>query len=93
MTPEELRLECLKLVQQTANASGLLLEPGQIISRARAYADFVTNSSGPAAAEGVKLAQNPAITPENFSSAKPGVAPFASAARNGSVRAEPAGAP
>jgi hypothetical protein len=46
MTPEELRLECLKLVQQTANASGLLLAPGEIISRARAYADFVMDRSG-----------------------------------------------
>ncbi len=41
MTPEGPRLECLKLVRQTANASGLLLAPGEIISRARAYADFV----------------------------------------------------
>jgi len=46
MSPEELRLECLKLVQHSANASGMLLEAGQIISRARAYADFVMNWSG-----------------------------------------------
>jgi hypothetical protein len=46
MTPEELRLECLKLVQQTANASGILLGSGEIISRARAYADFVMDRSG-----------------------------------------------
>jgi hypothetical protein len=45
MTPEELRLECLKLVQQTANASGILLASGEIISRARAYADFVMDRS------------------------------------------------
>jgi hypothetical protein len=45
MTPEELRLECLKLVLQSANTSGLpLAETSQLISRARAYADFVLNS-------------------------------------------------
>jgi hypothetical protein len=38
MAPEELRLECLKLVLQSANASGILLETSQLISRARAYA-------------------------------------------------------
>jgi hypothetical protein len=44
MTPEELRLECLKLVLQSANASGVpLVETSQLISRARAYADFVLN--------------------------------------------------
>jgi hypothetical protein len=41
MTPEELRLECLKLALQSANASGLPVEAGQLMSRARAYADFV----------------------------------------------------
>jgi hypothetical protein len=46
MAPEELRLECLKLVLQSANASGILLETSQLISRARAYADFVINQSG-----------------------------------------------
>jgi hypothetical protein len=46
MTREELRLECLKLVQQTANASGILLASGEIILRARAYADFVMDRSG-----------------------------------------------
>jgi hypothetical protein len=46
MTPEELRLECLKLVLQSANASGILLETSQLLSRARAYADFVINQSG-----------------------------------------------
>lgn len=35
MTPEELRLECLKLVLQSANASGLTLEASQLISQAR----------------------------------------------------------
>jgi hypothetical protein len=92
MTPEELRLECLKLVQQTANASGLLLEPGQIISRARAYADFVTNSGGPGPAESVKPAQNLATTSEGFPRGKPGVAPFVSAALDGAVQADTAGA-
>ena len=46
MTPEELRLECLKLVLQSANASGIPLETSQLITRARAYADFVMNQSG-----------------------------------------------
>jgi hypothetical protein len=46
MTPEGLRLECLKLVQQTADASGPLLAPGEIISRARAYANFVIDRCG-----------------------------------------------
>jgi hypothetical protein len=46
MTPDELRLECLKLVQQTANAAGILLTPSDVISRARAYADFVMDKSG-----------------------------------------------
>ena len=46
MTPEELRLECLKLVLQSANASGLQLETSQLISRARAYADFVMTQKG-----------------------------------------------
>ena len=43
MTAEELRLECLKLALQSASASGLPLEASQLISRARAYADFVLN--------------------------------------------------
>jgi hypothetical protein len=43
MTPEELRLECLKLVLQSATASGIPVETSQLISRARAYADFVMN--------------------------------------------------
>jgi hypothetical protein len=37
MTLEELRLECLKLALQSANASGITVEAGQIMSRARAY--------------------------------------------------------
>ncbi len=41
-----IRLECLKLVQQTANASGPLLAPGEIISRARADADFAIDRYG-----------------------------------------------
>jgi hypothetical protein len=93
MTPEELRLECLKLVQQTANASGLQLEPGQIISRARAYADFVTNCSGSGAADSIKPVPNLAITSEGFSRRKPGVASFASGALDGAVQAEPANGP
>ena len=47
MTPEELRLECLKLVLQSANASGIPLETSQLISRARAYADFVMTQKDP----------------------------------------------
>jgi hypothetical protein len=46
MTPEELRLECLKLVLQSANANGIPLETSQLLSRARAYADFVINQGG-----------------------------------------------
>ena len=53
MTPEELRLECLKLVLQSANASGLQLETSQLISRARAYADFVMNWGGHDSADSV----------------------------------------
>ncbi len=56
MAPEELRLECLKLVLQSANASGILLETSQLISRARAYADFVINqSSGGDSVNGVPV--------------------------------------
>jgi hypothetical protein len=93
MTPEELRLECLKLVQQTANASGLPLEPGQIISRARAYADFVTNSSGSGAPESVDPAQNLTIASEGFVRRKSGVTPFDTCALDGAARGAPAGAP
>jgi hypothetical protein len=52
MTPEELRLECLKLVLQSANASGIQLDAGQLIARARAYSDFVMNSSGRGSTDG-----------------------------------------
>lgn len=58
MTPEELRLECLKLVLQSANASGLTLEASQLISRARTYADFVMNWRGPGGAENVNGVQS-----------------------------------
>jgi hypothetical protein len=61
MTPEELRLECLKLVQHSANASGIQLEPSQIISRARTYADFVMNWRGHGDADGVNDAPVPEI--------------------------------
>jgi hypothetical protein len=53
MTPEELRLECLKLVMQGANASGIPLETNQLISRARAYADFVMNQTARGGADNV----------------------------------------
>ena len=58
MTPEELRLECLKLVLQSANLSGLTLEASQLISRARTYADFVMNWHGPGSAENVNGGQS-----------------------------------
>jgi hypothetical protein len=58
MTPEELRLECLKLVLQSANASGLTLDASQLISRARTYADFVMNWRGPGGAENVNGVQS-----------------------------------
>ena len=53
MTPEELRLECLKLVLQSANASGIPLETSQLITRARAYADFVMNQNSHGSVNGV----------------------------------------
>lgn len=53
MTPEELRLECLKLVLQSANASGIPVEVGQLMSRARAYADFVLDQNGHGGAGGI----------------------------------------
>ena len=52
MTPEELRLECLKLALQSANASGIPVEVGQLVSRARAYADFVLGQNGHGGADG-----------------------------------------
>jgi hypothetical protein len=62
MTAEELRLECLKLVLQSANASGTQLNASQLISRARAYADFVMNSAGHDGADSVDAAPVPKIT-------------------------------
>jgi hypothetical protein len=53
MTPEELRLECLKLALQSANASGIPVEVGQLVSRARAYADFVLDQNGHGGADGL----------------------------------------
>ena len=58
MTSDELRLECLKLVQQTANASGILLTSSEIISRARAYADFVMDRDGRGSVAKANGAQN-----------------------------------
>jgi hypothetical protein len=52
MTPEELRLECLKLVLQIASASGIPVEAGQVLSRARVYADFVLDQNGHGGADG-----------------------------------------
>ena len=46
MTPEELRLECLKLALQSANASGIRVDAGQLLSRASAYVDFVLGQRG-----------------------------------------------
>jgi hypothetical protein len=51
MTPEELRLECLKLELQGDNASGIPVETGQLVSPARAYADFVLGHNGHVAAD------------------------------------------
>jgi hypothetical protein len=53
MTPEEPRLECLKLALQTANASGIPVETGQLVSRARAYAVFVLGQNGHGGANGI----------------------------------------
>ena len=62
MTPEELRLECLKLVLQSANASGTQLDARQLISRARAYADFVMNLGGQGNADSVNGSPVPNAT-------------------------------
>jgi hypothetical protein len=64
MTPDELRLECLKLVQQTANASGILLTSSEIISRARAYANFVMDRDGHGSVVKANGAQNPELAAE-----------------------------
>jgi hypothetical protein len=77
MTPEELRLECLKLVQQTANASGILLASREIISRARAYADFVMGQDGNGSAVKTDGAPSPELAPEKgFRIAAPSAAQF-----------------
>jgi hypothetical protein len=78
MTPEELRLECLKLVQQSANASGLLLEPSQIISRARTYADFVMNWRGRDTTGSVSSDQSQEMMPEGFRQHRPAGGPLQS---------------
>lgn len=85
MTPEELRLECLKLVQHSANATGLLLEPGQIIARARTYADFVMNWREQDVAESVNGEQNPEMPPEGFRKPRPGAAVSRSHASGGAA--------
>jgi hypothetical protein len=76
VTPEELRLECLKLVQHSANASGLLLEPSQIISRARSYANFVMDWHGEGAAGSVNGEQKLEIAPEGLRKHRPVAAPL-----------------
>lgn len=87
MTPEELRLECLKLVQHSANASGILLEPSQIISRARTYADFVMNWSGPGGADSVNGAPAREITLEDgLRRRAPPASRFESSVDNGGLR-------
>ena len=65
MTPEELRLECLKLVLQSASTSGIQLETSQLIARARAYADFVMRQSGHDGADGVNGASVLKMTMED----------------------------
>jgi len=87
MTPEELRLECLKLVQHSANASGMLLEPNQIISRARAYADFVMNFGGHGGAESIHSAPVPEASVEDGPRRRPpSGARFEASAKNGGIR-------
>jgi hypothetical protein len=85
VTPEELRLECLKLVQHSANASGLLLEPSQIISRARAYADFVMDWRASDAAGSVTDEQKPEKTPEEFREHRPAMGRLQSHALDGAA--------
>ena len=41
MTPEELRLECLKLALQSGNASGIPVEVGQLVSAKACHAERV----------------------------------------------------
>jgi hypothetical protein len=87
MTPEELRLECLKLAQHSANASGLLIEPNKIISRAQTYADFVMDRRGQDAAGSVNGEQNGEIdiTSEGFPKHRPVAAPMQSRALDGTA--------
>jgi hypothetical protein len=85
VTPEELRLECLKLVQHSAQASGLLLEPSQIISRARAYADFVMDRRDQAAAGSVNGEPDLQVPPERFQNHRPGAAPLQSHTLDGAA--------
>jgi hypothetical protein len=40
LTPEELRLECLRLAQSAT--TGIHTDKSQVVERARTYADFVT---------------------------------------------------
>jgi len=90
MTLEELRLECLKLVQQTANASGILLASGEIISRARAYADFVMDRDGNSGIVKTNGAPNPDFAAaEGFRIPAPSTAQFVPGAFAEAVPAEP----
>lgn len=57
MTPEELRLECLKLALRNANANGIPVEACELVSRARAYADFVPSQKGRGGADGINGTQ------------------------------------
>ena len=86
MTPEELRLECLKLVQHSANASGMLLEPGQIISRARMYAEFVLNLSGHG---GAKSVTGTAVLKNGLRRRPAPMSQFESSAESGGLRGAP----
>jgi hypothetical protein len=90
VTPEELRLECLKLVQQSANASGLLLEPSQIISRARTYADFVMNWRGEDSAGSLDSERTLEMTPDGFRKHRPAEEPLQSR-RDGAAEVARAG--
>jgi len=87
MTPEELRLECSKLAQHSANASGLLIEPSKIISRARTYADFVMDLRGQDAAGSANGEQNreTEITSEGFRKHRPAAAQMQSHALDGTA--------
>jgi hypothetical protein len=45
MSPDELRLECLRLAQGAASASGIHTDKNEVVDRARAYADFVAGEA------------------------------------------------